>query len=151
MVIHLTQPRFSSQLHELKKKKGIFRFLSNTRVLKIHCNYMKERNKRVIPGYYWPRINFAMFRADFCCLFTFRLRVTVLISARQIWRFLALTDSASQYCGERCQLRFGKDDFDSGPLNVQKPRDRITGLRYSNSSQIPARIRRENLNPSRAG
>lgn len=28
--------------------------------------------------------------------------------------------------------------------DVQKPRDRITGLRYSNSSQIPARIRRSN-------
>jgi len=26
MVIHLTQPRFSSQLHELKEKKVMFRF-----------------------------------------------------------------------------------------------------------------------------
>ena len=33
---------------------------------------------------YLALMNFAMFRADFCCLFTFRLRVTVLISAKQI-------------------------------------------------------------------
>ena len=39
--------------------------------------------------------------------------------------------------------------FDYQALNVQKPRDRITGLRYSNSSQIPARNRR--CNPILAG
>jgi len=37
-----------------------------------------------------------------------------------------------------------RDVFDSRAINVQKPRDRITGLRYSNSSQIPARIRLRN-------
>ena len=47
-------------------------------------------------------------------------------------------------CGERCGLVDG-DLFDLlRGLNVQKPRDRITGLRYSNSSQIPARTRRSN-------
>lgn len=70
------------------------------------------------------------------------------MEVKMILRFLVLTDFASQTL--RLALLCYGNHLIYQTSDVQKPRDRITGLRYSNSADT-ARNQTSQSHPSRAG